>query len=248
VPAPLASWNPARDAWETSHSHIDLFSELSAVYSETWPSWGMTRAGVAYELPTSAPPTAGSACSSSPGLLPTPEAYEGTRGGSQHPDKHRAGGHSVCLQDVAEHMLPTPQARDWKGVGPADHQRNDPGLPAVAEALLPTPRATDGTKGGPNQRGSSGDLMLPSAVMLLPTPSVADAMGGHLSRSGSRSSELLLPGVAKAIAEARLLPTPTTMDSKASGGSSPSDVTLTDAVVRTSLGATTNPRFAAGSD
>jgi hypothetical protein len=43
-----------------------------------------------------------------------------------------------------------------------------------------------------------------------------------------------------------LLPTPTAMDSKASGGSSPSDVTLTDAVVRTLLGATTNPRFADG--
>ena len=72
MPAPLANWNPARDAWETSHSHIDLFSELSAVYSETFPSWGMTRGGVAYELPTSAPPTAGSVSSSSPGLLPTP--------------------------------------------------------------------------------------------------------------------------------------------------------------------------------
>ena len=45
----------------------------------------------------------------------------------------------------------------------------------------------------------------------------------------------------------RLLPTPTAMDSNSSGGSTPSDVTLTDAVVRTSLGATTNQRFAAGS-
>ncbi len=70
-------------------------------------------------------------------------------------------------------------------------------------ALLPTPRATDGTKGGPNQRGSSGDLMLPSAVQLLPTPSVADALGGHLTRGGERSSELLLPGVAKAIDRGR---------------------------------------------
>lgn len=41
----------------------------------------------------------------------------------------------------------------------------------------------------------------------------------------------------------QLLPTLTSMDSKASGGNTPSNVTLTDAVVRTSLGASTNPRF-----
>lgn len=48
-------------------------------------------------------------------LLPTPDAYQGTRGGSQHPDKRQAGGHSVSLQDVAEHLLPTPTSRDYKG-------------------------------------------------------------------------------------------------------------------------------------
>lgn len=76
--------------------------------------------------------------------------------------------------EVCPTLLPTPQARDWKGAGPADLNRHDPNLSAIA-GLLPTPRATDGTKGGPNQRGSSGDLMLPSAVHLLPTPMVGDA-------------------------------------------------------------------------
>lgn len=179
MPAPLASWNRARDAWETSHSHIDLFSELSAVYSETWPTWGMTRGGAAYELPTSAPPTDDTECSSSPGLLRTPTAQLAVNGGSQHPDKRKAGGHGPTLADEVEHMLPTPQARDWKSVRPADHKRNDPGLPAIVETLLPTPGATDGTKGGPNQRGSSGDLTLPSAVMLLFTPRAQDGAGSH---------------------------------------------------------------------
>jgi hypothetical protein len=36
---------------------------------------------------------------------------------------------------------------------------------------------------------------------LLPTPTAADGTGGHLSRSGNRRHELLLPGIAKAIAE-----------------------------------------------
>ena len=40
-------------------------------------------------------------------LLPTPGAYDGNRGGSQHPDKRRGGGHSVTIQDVAEHVT------DW---------------------------------------------------------------------------------------------------------------------------------------
>jgi hypothetical protein len=147
-------------------------------------------------------PTAGSGSSSSPGLLKTPTSQLAVNGGSQHPDRRKAGGHGPTLADEVENLLPTPTSRDWKGA----NQRQDD--TCLHGALLPTPKATDGTKGGPNQRGTSGDLMLPSAVMLLPTP--------------------------------------TAMDSKASGGSSPSDVTLTDAVVRTSFGATTNPRFAAG--
>lgn len=103
-------------------------------------------------------------------LLPTPGANLGENGGPQHPDKRRAGGHSVSIED-AVHGL----------------------------SLLPTPRATDGTKGGPNQRGSSGDLMLPSAVaQLLPTPSAADVQGGRKHRSGARSDELLLNGIAAA--------------------------------------------------
>ncbi|GAA1148092.1 hypothetical protein GCM10009651_36020 [Microbacterium natoriense] len=45
-------------------------------------------------------------------LLPTPGAYDGERGGSQHPDKRRAGNHSVTIQDVTEHLtlMPTPRA------------------------------------------------------------------------------------------------------------------------------------------
>ncbi|MEA5453269.1 hypothetical protein SPF06_00905 [Sinomonas sp. JGH33] len=46
-------------------------------------------------------------------LLPTPSANIGTNGGSQHPDKRRAGNHQPSIQDVAEHvLLPTPQAHD----------------------------------------------------------------------------------------------------------------------------------------
>ena len=47
-------------------------------------------------------------------FLPTPDAYAGSRGGSQDPEKRRAGGHSVALHDVVEKggLLPTPKAGD----------------------------------------------------------------------------------------------------------------------------------------
>lgn len=165
-------------------------------------------------------------------LLRTPTAQLASNGGSQHPDKRKAGGHGPTLADELEHLLPTPNATHERKTS-----RTGPLLHGI-EMLLPTPRATDGTKGGPNQRGSSGDLMLPSAVMellptpmaadgdrastvfprgnptlagaLLPTPSVADATGGHKTRGGDRSGEPLLGGIAM------LLPTPTAMDSHGS--------------------------------
>ena len=99
MPKPIASWNPTRDCWETSQG--DLLSGLSDVFSETWPRSGSMRSGTAYERPTSEPLTDGSASS----LLPTPDAYEASRGGSQHPDKRREGGHSPYLASVVEWTL-----------------------------------------------------------------------------------------------------------------------------------------------
>jgi hypothetical protein len=145
-------------------------------------------------------------------LLKTPTAQLAVNGGSQHPDKRKAGGHGPTLADQVEHeLLPTPAARDWKSGQSNLIGTNARPLNEVVEMsllpgggnLLPTPRATDGTNGGPNQRGSSGDLMLPSAVThLLPTPSVADGTGGHKSRSGDRSGELLLPGIVRELSAA----------------------------------------------
>lgn len=152
MPEPLAIWNRNRDVWEDMEGATCLFCGQQDVFSETFPSAGMTRSGALFPLPQWEPRTVATGSSSSPDdettehlfrqpcaaeaggmLLPTPQANIADNGGSQHPDKRREGGHSVSIQDVAEH-------------------------------LLPTPRASDGTKGGPNQRGSSGDLMLPSAV------------------------------------------------------------------------------------
>lgn len=148
---PLATWNPERDCWETGVE--DIFGH-SDVYSETWPTSGMTRNGVAYALPTWAPHTTASASSSSPPaktfrtpaaaeaeggprdrnrpgatmrlsdqvreemedgnlrVLKTPTSQLAVNGGSQHPEKRKAGGHGPTLADEVEHLLPTPKAGD----------------------------------------------------------------------------------------------------------------------------------------
>ncbi|WP_255252762.1 hypothetical protein [Curtobacterium sp. 'Ferrero'] len=121
--------------WETDT--MDLLSEHSEPFSATWPSSGMTRSGVAFELPTPVLPTAGTGSSSSrflptplasddrsssPAdearhtpqlrsvLLKTPTAQLAVNGGSQHPEKRREGGHGPTLADEVEHLLPTPSA------------------------------------------------------------------------------------------------------------------------------------------
>jgi hypothetical protein len=165
---PFAFYDPESSSWRT---YGDTLDGDSLPFSGTLPTSGSMRNGELFEHQTSAHRTSVSGCSSPP-LLKTPTAQLAANGGSQHPDKRRAGGHGPTLADEVEHLLPTPRARDGKGRDP-----NPRGVDLnEAVALLPTPRATDGTNGGPNQRGSSGDLMLPSAVhRLLPTPTATDA-------------------------------------------------------------------------
>ena len=154
-------------------------------------------------------------------LLPTPDAYSAERGGSQHPDKRRAGGHTVTLADSVEHLLPTPVVNDmgdgktvewwdhWTAEMKAKHSSGNghgPSLAIEAQRLLPTPTASEDhyRLGGDSQQSKSLGAMAARGE-LLPTPSVADATGGHRNRSGARSDELLLPGLA-----AKLFPTPPT--------------------------------------
>lgn len=174
MPTPRATWNPARGVWETTTVALCGHSEL---YSVTWPTSGTTRSGVAYELPTWAPLTDGSASSSPPGLLPTPRATDGTKGG---PGQTATQG-GPSLPAVAA-LLPTPTASDRFGAG----QHGDGGQDLrTTIALLPTPTAMD-SKGARNatsgrKAGSqhhSGETLLDvfwtppagSEPPLLPTP------------------------------------------------------------------------------
>lgn len=159
----FAQYNPNTLSWRTLQPSLPL--ENSDEPPVTWPRSGMWDSGAAYELPMWAPPMAGPESSSllptpmtsdangagvsgdrtpdlrtAISLLPTPDSYEGSRGGSQHPDKRKAAGHSPYLASVAEHLLPTPRAQNgeernqniWKR--PPDQPQNLEN----ALALLPT--------------------------------------------------------------------------------------------------------------
>lgn len=108
--------------------------------------------------------------------------------------------------------------------------------------LLPTPRTSD--TNGPGRHGTGGpDLRTVATEIASDTGRVLREPGGaqHPDKRRAGGHSVTIQDVAEH--ELTLLPTTTTtMDAVASGGSTPSNVTLTDAVVRTELGSVPNPR------
>lgn len=195
MPKPIATWNRARDVWETDQASI---CGHWAAFSETWPTSGMTHSGAAYELPTSAPLMDDSESS----LLPTPEAKLATSG----PDYARAAREGSGGDDLATataRLLPTPRATDGTKGGP--NQRGSSGdlmLPSAVQ-LLPTPAASmandgEGTETWLARRervkqtannGNGMGMPLTIAVQLLPTPQVTDGNGGPKRLRGDGRTE-----------------------------------------------------------
>ncbi|MFJ7278286.1 hypothetical protein [Kitasatospora sp. NPDC098663] len=102
-------------------------------------------------------------------LLLTPTSNLGSIGGSQHPERRKAGGHGPNLSDLVEHLLPTPRASDGTKGGPNQRgSRGDLTLPSAAARLRPpaeASRAGTARLRGPDSTGSS----LSQAQLLLPT-------------------------------------------------------------------------------
>jgi hypothetical protein len=163
VVVPRAIWNPVRDVWETES--IDLLSEHSDVFLETWPTSGMTRNGSVYELLMPALPTVDSASS----YLPTPKASDGMMGTpstSGRPVERSTflstqamllAGHlehrrlmktpTSQLADEVEHLLPTPVVTDSAGTRNSTAVRSDLNSKhhagsTLTDVLLPTPLTT----------------------------------------------------------------------------------------------------------
>lgn len=165
MPKPIASWNTARDVWETPQTE-GLFCEHLDVYSETFPTSGMTANGAAYELPTWEPRTDDSESSS---LLRTVMADE-AGGGPLSPAMAKHRGQTLRLSGQVIDLM-------------------NPGQ--LARPLLPTPTVGNATGGNATRSGTrSGELLLPGVAMsLLPTP-VAQPSGNspeeHLRKKPGR--------------------------------------------------------------
>src|SRR6185437_15895817 len=96
----------ARDVWENPGTK-GFFCEHLDVFSETFPTSGMTVNGAAYALPTWEPATEDSGFSSSPHVLPTPAARDWRSAGLE--ESHHARTQAQPLSEIL-HMLPTPSA------------------------------------------------------------------------------------------------------------------------------------------
>jgi DNA (cytosine-5)-methyltransferase 1 len=151
----------------------------------------------------------------------------------EQPAAERAG-------DAALTLLPTPAVNDmgagktvdawdaWTERMQAEHGNGNghgKSLAIEAQRLLPSPRTSD--TNGPGAHGTGGpDLR--TVASLLPTPRATDGTKGGPNQRAS-SGDLMLPSAVQ-----KMLPTPTVMDYKASGGgyNGQTNVTLTDATVR----------------
>ncbi|MFA7763060.1 hypothetical protein [Streptomyces sp. NRRL S-448] len=132
-----------------------------------------------FARPMSVHRTSGTGSSSSP-LLKTPTANLAVNGGSQHPDKRKAGGHGPTLADEVEHLLPTPAARDGRSGKSNLMDRNARPLNEVVVNLLPTPTAADSER--------------QSAAYGRGNPTLSGAITVPRSSGGKRSSGAPLPG------------------------------------------------------
>lgn len=189
---------------------MDLLSERSEPFSETWPIWGMTRGGESFG-PTKQELLTGANGSSSSHALPTPQA---ARGESTTETAYLLGGtRSDASRPQGEVLLKTPTSNLGSNGGSQHPNKRKSGGhgPTLADEiehllpLLPTPRTTDSHGIGVHGQGGQ-DLRTTVAYLddldaLLPTPTVGNVTGGNKRRGGDRSDELLLPGVADEVEE-----------------------------------------------
>ena len=114
-------------------------SNGSPLFKMTWKLRDIPQRQPIYALRASGLRTSGKDSSG----WPTPDTNK--RGGPQHPEKRKSGGHSVTLQDAAT-------LTSWN-----------------------TPRATDGSNGGPNQAGGALSAQASWATPTAPTAHDSDA-------------------------------------------------------------------------
>lgn len=241
MPEPTATWNRARGVWETLETNI--ICGHSALYSETFPTSGMTLGGQLFPLPKRAPRTAASAYSSSRGLLPTPMVGDAKMARNSTANRRSVPPTGVHAGDTLTDILvpqllktPTAQLAVNGGSQHPDKRREGGHGPTLADqvehTLLPTPTAADGKGPNPLDRDRGGkprplsDDDLPTSVArLLPTPTAGEGTG-YMSGSNRDTWRPTLSGAVKGyepvLHQGR--PTGGRMPEPSPGGSSSPDV------------------------
>jgi hypothetical protein len=170
----FASYNPGTSRSRTwRQSALSILEPSGEPFSGTWPRWGMTWHGDAFELPTWEPRT--DETESSPSLA-TPTAWLGRRRSSAYGDPKRwhypARSNELSDQIAAIALLPTPHGMAKEG----QKRRGGPTGNELGRALtlLPTPVAGDGREKGGGGRWNKDSAPLEQTikdeVKLLPTP------------------------------------------------------------------------------
>lgn len=177
----LAEWthDPACACSNASPACSQLTTvSLFPVSFTDWPRSAMWDATGLYELPTSARVTSANGGSV---LLRTPTVQIAVNGGSQHPEKRKAGGHGPTLADEVEHLLPTPTRSDgaggphqarisWENASKPSGEGGASRLRDVAQ-LLPTPRSSQGGPATTEWQEANRKHGKRLEEVLLPTPS-----------------------------------------------------------------------------
>jgi hypothetical protein len=149
----FADYDPATRSWRTFQG--SLFAEWET-FSGSWPRAGMTRNGIAYQRPPSAPlirETASGSSPETPEKWPTPRTFEVM---SRDITPHRIADRFPNLETVMARRL-------W----PELTAELIPEPPEDVPALWPTPKGSAANYGRPREN-DRGDLQ--AAVMRWPTP------------------------------------------------------------------------------
>lgn len=164
--SPWAVFDRDADVWRSGETRLDGTAD---VFDGVWPTDGVMVSGRVWTAPAW------------PAVLPRLSGAPARHGDTD--PRHRVSGSP---------LIPTPAARDAKGLNQRRNQENLPGAmelgtrlrSAPATVFMPTPHASDGAK-GPSYSGHRVNLS--GAVLgqasLLPTPTASDGMAERM-RSG----------------------------------------------------------------
>ena len=164
----LGQYDPATCSWKTSQQSF-LCSEL---WSVTWPRWGMTVAGCAYEHRQSVRRIIGIGGGAWPTPVAnddnkTPEAHMRMKARMKGGPRYKPTSLNVMVKGIERGLWPTPRANDAEKRGQiANDPRN--GLPAAAQHW-PTPTRHNAKEGAHPAEATRN------------TPTLAHVAGGKLN-------------------------------------------------------------------